>query len=228
MTVSGTTTPAIARKRARNATRGQKQASQPDGSLQLALTALKNAVYDLTHPRAELTAGQLRHLDSRYDELRDALTGGRSHGTHTAPSSVLPTWVDALKLAILIDERVHHIAQHLPRITEHDTPARLRHLTTCRYRPQDSKHLETIAVEVTSWSVAIDDLFAAKPKYLPDPCPHCQQTHAHRKSDDGETIRTPALALTVEKGAWCQACHDTFEIMFLARLLGYTPEGIIE
>jgi hypothetical protein len=142
---------------------------------------------------------------------------------------MLPTWVDALKLAIHIDNRTHAITAWAPHCAEKTTPARLTHLVRCKFRPQDSQRLESIAAEITSWSQAIDDLFAPNPIYLRgEYCPRCQQSHAHMKTDDGQTVTRPALVITALGIAMCGACHDTFpSLRYLGIQLGYEqPEGV--
>jgi hypothetical protein len=127
-----------------------------------------------------------------------------------------PTWIDALKLKLVIDARTRRIT---PRHAG-TTPQRLTDLTRRHWRPQDTTKLETITDTINSWTKAIDDLFATKPIYLTDPCPHCGHTHTRRLTDTGETITSHALAVTTD-GAICQHCHDTWTPEFLAKILGY-------
>ncbi len=213
-------TPAKPRKRLRTALRASAGHPEPDGALPLALRALEDAVHALTHPPTT-------HTHSRYHNLRAALTDARAGHHHTAPGSSLPLWIDALKLAILIDQRTNRITQR-PRTIP--TPLRLRLLLLERWRPQDCDRLTQISTEIESWNQAVDDLFAVKPIYLTDHrCPQCGQKETNRIADDSERVRTPALAVTAEKGAWCQACHTRWQpdqLVFLGRLLGHHPEGI--
>jgi hypothetical protein len=197
----------------------------PPEPLTLALKALNNAVADLCDPQPHhLPTGPLAWLDSRYQQLRDSIPGAglAGHKRRTAPHEIVPFQIDYTMLAMRIDTRAQ--ALH-PAGT--NTPDRLRSYATHRYRPQDTHQLDTVTTEITAWVKAIDDLMAAPPLYLPDPCPHCGHTYAYRYHDDGQRIRTPgALALTVEYGAQCLHCHDTWppdRLGILARMLGYHP-----
>jgi hypothetical protein len=194
-----------------------------DGSLPLAKHRLCDAVAGLCAPQWQ----DHRPLDPRYTQLRDAINCPALSGHHSGqPSSAIPAQIDALKLVMHIDDRTH---VHTRFSQSRTTPNRLRELTQIGWRPQDCDQLTAVAGEIESWVCAIDDLFATPPIYLPDPCPHCAQTHTHRVGDDGERIRTPALALTVEKGATCQSCHDVWppdRLLFLGRTLGYHPAGV--
>jgi hypothetical protein len=239
MTPSNRTT-TKAQKRAQRAKSGQKQAAQHnDGNLPAALCALQDAAHDLTGPRID-PAGP---IPSRYTQLRQALYSARHHtNTRTVPSSVIPAWVDALKLLIAIDASAGHLQHQWPappnretlyiaQYPEHPTISRIQQLAIQPWRPQDCPALTTIANQLANFAKAVDDLFAIKPIFLPDPCPRCGADHAYRLTDDGQRIRTRALAVTAETGATCLHCHDCWgpdELMFLGRILGYRqPEGVI-
>jgi hypothetical protein len=203
----------------RNRKRAQARAHK--GPLHHAHNQLCDAIQALTAPQPATCQGRIAWTPSRYNSLRDATTS-RAHGSTTGSSrSRLPCWIDALKLIIKIDTRIAAMTE-----TRAPTPALLRGLARAQWRPQDTELITTIAAELEGFAQAIDDLFAPKPVYLPDPCPHCGQTHTHKLTDDGQKIRTPALAVSVDRGAWCQACHDRFDPWFLARLLDRRHEGI--
>lgn len=198
-----------------------------DGPLPLAKRRLADTVADLCAPQ-----WQDHHpLDPRYTQLREAMAAPSISGhRRNTPSSLIPAQIDALKLVMEIDKRTHILT---PFSRKRNTPNRLRELTQLRtWRPQDCDQLGTIAAEIESWVCAIDDLFAAKPVYLPDPCPHCNQTHTYRLSDDGQRVRTRGvLAISTDRGAECpaecHACHDTWpSAEFLAVMLGYFPAGV--
>ena len=206
-----------ARKRIRPA-----KASYLDGALALAVNGLFGAVGAMINPRPyPRRSGGYDWTDSRYEMLREGIGSAMisGHGRHSA--SLIPANIDYLKLGITIDTRTAELSPK-----PGDTIVRLRRLTEAKYRPQDADHLQDVSAEIKSWARAIDDLMATKPLYLPDPCPHCGHTHAYRQADDGQRIRTPALALSIEAGAWCQNCHDVWppeHLGILARLLGYHP-----
>jgi hypothetical protein len=176
--------------------------------LRTAINALTDTIDQLCQPR--YTDGH--RTASRYAQLRAAIdiTASRA-GTGTGTNRS-PCWLDALKLAMTIDERataIHSARRHA-------------------WRPQDIPTIEALTTEIDAWCHAIDDLFATKPMYLSSPCPQCGQTSTHRWTDEGEHVRTPALALLTERGAWCQACHSRWPpgplLIILARQLGTMPQ----
>ncbi len=207
-------------------------ARAPESNLPAALVALQNAAHSLVGPRGD-TAGR---IPSRYTQLRGALYGARGGhgGRHTAPSSVLPLWIDAMLLLITIDDRVGLLEHdHRPPPLQHPghpTLRRIQQIVLLHWRPQDASTVTMIAHDFARFAKAIDDLFDIKPIFLPDPCPHCGQNHTYRLADDGQRVRTPALQVSVT-GAVCLACHDRWapdELMFLGRILGYRrPAGVI-
>jgi hypothetical protein len=195
-----------------------------DGPLPLAKRRLADAVAGLCAPQWQ----DRRPLDPRYTQLRDAMAAPSISGhRRNTPSSLIPAQIDALKLVLLIDARTHVLTAFSRART---TPNRLRELAQRRtWRPQDCDQLKTIAGEIESWATAIDDLFAAKPIPLPNPCPHCRQTHTHVISDEGEHVQTAALTISADRGAECHACHDVWppdRLLFLGRTLGYLPAGV--
>jgi hypothetical protein len=212
-----------------------------DGPLAVATLALSDAVHALCGPQtAQTPGGHTGRLDSRLQRLYDALNDTSVSGHRRAsPAAMIPAWIDALKLKMAINTRVAEItAQHTHRLAP-TTTGQLDQLRRKNYRPQDTATLRTIARELQSFVIAIDDLFAAKPVILFDPrnptewapCPQCGHHHAYRHTDDGQTIRTPALLLTVERGSWCTHCHATWppdRLGILAAMLGHpTPTGVL-
>ncbi|HWT50457.1 MAG TPA: hypothetical protein VN255_18425, partial [Mycobacterium sp.] len=164
-------------------------------------------------------------------------------GHSSQPSSLIPCRVDALKLLLAIDgwavglERCHpprcagcpvwrHLAVHH---SDHVTVRRVRALLEYGWRPQDSRVLLDISAELAGYAKAVDDLFSPKPIYLPNPCPQCGQSCTYRFTDDGQRVRTAALAVTAEQGAVCQSCHASWppdQLLFLGRILGTAPAPI--
>ncbi len=210
----------------RKRTRPRRPQTQPDGPLQLAQRHLTDAIHDLTNHRYH----PLGWLPSRYTQLADSLRDATVTGhARTQPSSHSPVWLDALKLKIDIDR---YTAQHDP---GPDTPTRCQQILRTKWRPQDSKHIETIAAALARYNKTIDDLFDnTARRYLYDPlqpdkwatCPHCGHDHAYIQRDDATTVRVPALAVNAEHGAECQHCHDRWppdHLQFLARQLGCPP-----
>lgn len=220
----------MSRKRKRN--NQTPPQNEPDGTLHLALTTLTNAVSALCDPQPHPLDTGRTWLDSRYQQLRDAI-GNASVSGHrsSSPASLVPAQIDALKLTITIDTRTAiHVGQWENNLAN-TTPQRLQQLTDRKWRPQDTKPINDTATEIQSWTKAINDLFSPKPLYLPDACPHCHHTHAYRLNDEGERVRTPALTVTAARGAYCANCHDTWppdRLWFLGRVLGYRTEGVTE
>lgn len=224
----------------RSRQRKRPQPPQPPEPLAVAKAALRNAVHDLTAQRIEYLGGAIQTLPSRYVQLRYSLYGGRDSHSRTLPSSVLPTWIDALKLLGWIDRRAAILerrfapqaGRHCP-TWRHMTP-RPTHLTIVRYqqvlavgwRPQDTSTVNQLTSIVGGYAKAIDDLFAPPPVPLRgERCPHCKQTHARVKTDDGQTVTRPALAITSIGVGVCNACHDTFpSLEFLGDLLRYAKD----
>lgn len=213
--------PTRTRKRATSQTRRQYD------PLHAARNTLTDAVSNLCDPRPHLLERHTIWLDSRYTELRDSIDITGTRTGHGDGGGKIPCWIDALKLAMTIDiGTAQHVAAWETVLSE-TTPSRLEQLAARQWRPHDTEHIQHITADITAWVEAIDDLFASKPLYLPDPCPQCGFDHAYRLSDTGERIRTPALAITVER-AICQNCHATWtpdKYVFLGRLLGTTQIG---
>ncbi len=196
-----------------------------------AVAGLEDAVHDLTGARWE--AGH--PIPDRYSQLRGSLYGSRDSHARSAPSSVIPLWVDALKLLILIDRRAAVLEHCWPPRRRYDHPAdhptirRYRQILVVAWRPQDVDAITTISRIIAGYTKAVNDLFATKPIDLPNPCPECGRTHTYRIADDGERIRAAALQVSPD-GAICRSCHRRWrpdELAFLGRLLGYQLEGVI-
>jgi hypothetical protein len=234
------------RRRARTQARENLRATTVvDANLLDATTRLGDAVAALTAGQAHpLPGAGSGWLPSRYVMLRGALCGTRGGGGRKSqPSSMIPCWVDALKLLITIDDRAAElerwhrgrcagcpVCRHLAdRNGDHPTVRRVCALPDYPWRPQDSRALLEITGELDGYAKAIDDLFAPKPIYLPDPCPQCGQSATYRFTDDGQRVRTSALAVTAEHGAVCQSCHVVWppdQLVFLGRILGTGAAGI--
>jgi hypothetical protein len=215
-----------------------RAATAVDVNLLDATARLGDAVAALTADQAHPLPGGAGGgwLPSRYDLLRVALYGTRgAGGRRRQPSSVLPCWVDALKLLMAIDARAAQLEWRHPPAnldaddSDHVTVRRVRALLEYGWRPQDARELLQVAGELAGYADAIDDLLAPKPIYLPDPCPQCGQSSTHRFTDDGQRVRTAALAVTAEHGAVCQSCHASWapdQLVFLGRILGTAPAAM--
>jgi hypothetical protein len=202
-----------------------------DGALQPARQALQDAISDLIDPRPEPSDQGTQWLDSRYHDLRDALTSQRI-GSRSKPQSQPPAWLDAIDLLKTIDQRARELEPSWPisECDEYPTIQRLRQLDARKWRPQDVQEIDTITGDLNKYAVDIDKLFSNPPKYLPDPCPRCRNTHARRLDDEGKPTRIPALAIT-DDGCTCNVCKEYWppeRLMFLGRVLGYRIEGVIE
>ena len=216
--------------------RARPQPDPLEATLAAAKTGLRNAVHDLTAQRPEYLNGTIQLLPSRYMQLRHSLEGQRgAAGHHTLPGSTVPGWIDALKLLIWIDDRAARFERCFGRrcaryptwrhLQPQDiTIRRYQQILTISWRPQDTPTIDVLSGVVTGYVKAIDDLFAPHPVYLRgETCPHCGQTHARIKTDDGDTGTRPALMITGDGIGVCNACHDNFpSLEFLGDLLRYS------
>jgi hypothetical protein len=215
-------------KRARRVrARGARGARHHDHEpLQLARKRLTDAIADLIDPRPVGIEGTISYQPSRYDVLRDAVTGRPTSTPRHHQLATTPGWLEAMTLASDIQSAIGAMP-----IDTTLTVLRLRALERRRWRPQDTHEILDHANRIAHFATLIDALFAPRPRYLAgDACPHCGATHAARHVDD-QTIKTPALAIT-DTGAACGACGDTWapeQLPFLAGLLGYPlPPGVIQ
>lgn len=215
--------------------------------LPAARTKLHDAISDLIDPRPQTTdTGEIRWLDSLYDQLTDAVPGqflGRSGLQKSQP----PMWIDASDLLTEIDAAIrqwqpdtHTFLPICPGIIltiplPPNQPAaihRLNLINQKRWRPQDTKLINSYANQLEGWVKRIDNLFAENhTKHLPAPCPACNIQTVYRTDAAGERVRQPALQITI-LGCECMNCHHVWGpqlFMHLARVLGYRlPEGVLE
>jgi hypothetical protein len=208
----------------------------PDGQLQPARQALADAISDLVDPRPQYTDQGLQWLDSRYHELREALTSQRLGSSHQHQSQA-PAWVDAIDLLKDIDHKTRGWEPDWPinDCDEYPTIQRLRQIDARKWRPQDVTTINTITNDIARYNIRINELLEpARIIYLANPCPHCHKTETHR-TPKGETepIRVAALQITSDTDiqANCNHCHSHWpkaELQFLGRLLGNRIEGVTE
>lgn len=204
-----------------------------DGALIPAKARLKDAISALIDPRPytiKLDGGNHRRtfLDSRYDQLRDAVAGGRyCGGARQLAAELIPLWADGFDLVAEIDTIAAGQAPgctHWHELTETGTTvARLGVIDARTWRPQDCEQINRITGDLESWAKHIDRLFSAKPKHLPDPCPYCDAKMVLRGSGDHQ-VRVPALQITLD-GCECQGCHHRWigfdQLAILGQQLGY-------
>lgn len=205
-------------------------ATNPEGRLPGALNHLHNAVKALCGPQALYLDNQLRRGPSLYVQLWDATMGEQSNaGTGGGSKSRPPFWTDAFDLRNEIDTAVEcwqPAYQGVP-----PTVGRLNCLLEHPWRPQDIRQISQITTAVESWVTAIGELMNPTPKWtLPNPCPACGRAIVYRRDSGGELVRQPALKIGVN-GCTCQHCHATWapeRFVFLARVLGSLPDGVLE
>lgn len=203
-----------------------------DGNLPQAKRQLADAISNLIDPKPWVDNNTTHWLDSRYHQLRDALTAQRIGSSHK-PASKPPAWIDAIDLLKDIDHQIHLWEPAWPIADCDDWPAvqRLRQVDLRKWRPQDTELINQIVAGLTRFAARIDQLFAAAPLYLPDKCPSCDHAKARRHDrDTGENINVPALEITTD-GATCNNCHEKWpadRLVFLGRVLGYRISGLIE
>jgi hypothetical protein len=140
----------------------QKPATtQPDGSLPEARKNLADAISALIDPRPHLTDQGLQWLDSRYHDLREALTSQRLGASHAAGPKE-PAWLAAIHLLKIIDRRAQALEPCWPinDCDEYPTIQRLRQLDTRKWRPQDTALVTRITGDLSKDAAEIDKLFA--------------------------------------------------------------------
>lgn len=202
-------------------------ANEVDGNLPAALDKLHAAVTKLVDPvKAMNPNGPVLEAPSMYGQLVSEVPASSGGGDFRAiKQSKLPVWADALDLLREIDVAV---AAWQP--DGDSTPSRLRVLAAKRWRPQDVKRIEQIAVAVESWAAAISALLDPPRRWtLPSPCPACGVKIVYRQQH-GERVRQPALQIG-PNGCECANCHTVWapdRFTFLAKLLGCLPDGVLE
>lgn len=206
--------------------------------LPAARNKLHDAISNLIDPRPERLDNQTHWLNPRYHELREAISShGGASGGHK-PQSQAPAWVDAIMVAEKIDKRCRQLVPETPILEcdDYATVQRLRIYSIRKWRPQDTPLVLTAAIDLEKFIVDIDELFAPKPKDLPDKCPRCNVARVPREIDDPTTdsgkatIRIAALQITAT-GCTCNNCGQHWppsKLMFLGLLLGYRIQGVIE
>lgn len=220
--------------------------SPTDGQLQPARKALADAISDLIDPRPQPTDQGLQWLDSRYSDLREALTAQRIGSSHK-PASKPPGWLDAIELLARIDAAVHgwEPAWPISDCDEYPTIQRLRQLDARKWRPQDTALVARIASDIAAFIQAIDKLLEP-PRiiYLANPCPECAKTETYRKPEAaGEPpIRVAALQITYDATcdgdhkdthiqASCNHCRTIWtkdQLGILGRRIGNKIEGVLD
>lgn len=205
-----------------------------DGNLPQAKRLLADAISSLIDPQPWVDNNRTHWLDSRYHQLRDALTAQRVGASHK-PASKPPAWIDAIDLLKDIDHQAHLWEPAWPVSDCDDWPTvqRLRQVDLRKWRPQDVTLITTITGDLARFIARIDQLFAAAPKTLPDKCPQCGNSETRRRVDDGgvtATSRVPALQIT-DDGCTCQHCKAHWppdRLVFLGRVLGYRITGVVD
>jgi len=222
-----------ASRRRRRRAKQHQPASVKDTGLRDATVKLAHAITALTYPQPP-PQPHTKPLPCRYTTLRQALYTHRGGNGNNPKAHTIPAWIDALKYVIEIDGLACDLHQRWPapqtNQQQHVTIRRLNAILAHNWLAADNvQQIRDATTQLGAYADKIDDLFAAQPVYLPDPCPHCGHTHTRKLNDLGETVSTPALAVSVDKGAWCQQCHDKFAPLFLGRLLGYQPiPGVLD
>jgi len=193
---------------------------------------LDNAISSLIDKRPHLLDnGTTTWLDSRYRELREAITGHHIGQTGRNSEPQPPVWIDGIDLISDIDKTVGKWEASRPEDSTYPTVFRLEVIGQRTFRPQDAAEINAMSADVERWVHRYQVLCDPKPKHMSAACPACGKTHVYRDSA-GEQVRQPALQITVN-GCVCQACRTVWEpaqFVFLAtRLLGYVlPEGVLE
>jgi hypothetical protein len=177
-----------------------------------AVNLLDQSVSQLVGPRHDYIASRYVTRASRYQELRDSLAG--QQGAHGGHARSMPTiWIDAEMVLIELDRTVAGWAHG------QGTADRLTRLCEANWRPQDLGLIAAYTKACLSWAAHIDELLDPKRVWtLDDPCPACERAWIYRKDSAGESVRSRALTVTVER-ATCRGCNESWPSMFLIRML---------
>ena len=199
-----------------------------DGNIQAAHTRLKRAVDRLCQPNLGTHRNATVTAPSLYEQLCSDLAG--IQGDNKTPAKSLPPiWIDAAQLKQDIDKQA---AKWEPK-RHRSTPQRLIILAEQTWRPQDTRHVNTITRTITRWADSIVHLLDPQSvKHISAPCPSCGRTTVYRRDDAGEVVRQPALRIVTNQGCTCAHCDAHWspdKYMFLCTLLGFDlPEGVLE
>lgn len=203
--------------------------TNPDEALQPARDRLATAVAALIDPQVQyLDGGRRTYLDSRYQQLADAVSG-QTGTARSGGGGRLPIWADCFDLLNAIDTEVREW-RCTPRTATNTIP-RLSAMAEKLWRPQDTSQLQQWATRIEAWVLRADQLlYPTAVVFLPDPCPVCGAAISYRRDSAGENVRQPALSIRYE-GARCGECERLWEppqLPLLGRMLGYHPQpGII-
>jgi hypothetical protein len=202
-----------------------------DGALRPALQALADAVAGLCTPLEEYFESRLITTPSLYLQLRDAVTGeqvntGGGGGSKSRP----PFWTDAFDLLTEIDTALEIWQPAFTGVPA--TVGRLHWLLQRKWRPQDTKRIETLVSNLQYWRRRITELLNPPRKWtIAAPCPACQVATVYRKDSTGEPVRQAALQIGPD-GCQCLNCRyvwEPYRFQILAKTLGYSlPEGVLE
>lgn len=199
------------------------------------LTILIEAVHDLCGVRTTRITSDQGHTTthtrpSRYQEIRDNITGQQGTRTGTIARSMPPLWVDAADWLHAVDAAVRDWNP----IGHPTTPDALYALTDASWRPQDTILLKHYTTLIEKWSQQADQLLEPDTKHqweLTAACPACSSRFIHRRDNGGDYIRQAALAIT-SSGCTCLACRTSWGPEYyqhLARVLGCDPvTGVLE
>lgn len=197
--------------------------TKPPRKLPAARRLLADRISVWVAPRLASVDRRSGLLAPLYAELRQAVLGHRGGSGRRGTESQPPAWLDGIELVTEVDATVSQ--------WEHDgsgagfpTVNRLTRISTRSWRPEDVDTVVGMADTLHAWARHYEALTTARPKFLPNPCPRCNESHAFRELD-GERVRVPALQVTVERCV-CLACRSEWpesQFMFLARTLGYSP-----
>lgn len=167
---------------------------------------------------------------SRYQEIRDNITGHQGTHTGSIARSMPPLWVDAADWLHRVDAAVSDWGP----IRHPTTPDALYALTSQSWRPQDTPLLKHHTTLIEKWVTQADQLLEPDTTHqweLCSPCPACSTRFIYRRDSGGDHVRQAALAIT-SAGCTCQACRTSWGPEYyhwLARVLNCPPvTGVLE
>lgn len=196
-----------------------------DGNIVAAKTRLGRAVSKLLDP---IPNGAGQWAPGLLAQLRNDLPGRLSDRGKAPGRSMPPLWIDSLQLLAEVDRSARGWWPK-PGTTED----RLRALSDCPWRPQDTDFVLIVCRRVEGWSATAKVLLnPVSRKAVSAACPACGRRWVYGRDSAGEQVRMPALSIQAALGCVCQGCEAQWSpdrYMFLIRLLGFElPEGVLE
>lgn len=202
------------------------------GFLGEAIFELRDAITRLVEPHRSYLHNTFTMIPSLYDQLSTAVAGQQSNaGQGGGSKSRPPFWTDAADKMFDIDLVV---GANFPTGRAGSTVTQLRAMANRAWDRHDASKIRKLTKIINSWADDIEALLNHEHvAYLRGAaCPACGADMVQKADAAGEYIRSPALQVHPEHGAFCQNCEAYWSpeyFMDLGRQLGLpTPAGVLE